>query len=47
MDRLTQMSTQDAEAQAPETSGNPAEYETELRSIFKQIVDTPRVRLVE
>ena len=47
MDRMTQMSTLDAEAEAPRTSGDPAEYETELRAIFKQIVDTPRVRLVE
>ena len=47
MDRIMQMSTVDANAEAPETSGDPAEYETELRAIFKQIVDTPRVRLVE
>jgi hypothetical protein len=47
MDRLTQMSTQEDDAAAPRTSGDPAEYETELRAIFKQIVDTPRVRLVE
>ena len=47
MDRITQMSTQEAEAEAPDTSGDPAEYETELRAIFEQIVDTPRVRLVE
>jgi hypothetical protein len=47
MDRLSQMATKDADAEAPQTSGNPAEYETELRAIFKQIVDSPRVRLVE
>lgn len=47
MNRLTRMSTQDAESQAPQTSGDPSEYENELRSIFKQIVDSPRVRLVE
>ena len=47
MDRIAKMAIQDAEAQAPETSGDPAEYESELRSIFKQIVDSPRVRLVE
>lgn len=47
MDRMTRMSTQEADSEAPRTSGDPAEYETELRAIFKQIVDTPRVRLVE
>jgi Flp pilus assembly protein TadG len=47
MDRVMKMSTNEADAEAPQTSGDPAEYETELRAIFKQIVDTPRVRLVE
>ena len=47
MDRIMKMSTQEANAEAPDTSGNPAEYETELRAIFQQIVDSPRVRLVE
>lgn len=47
MDRIMKMSTQEAEAEAPDTSGDPAEYENELRAIFQQIVDSPRVRLVE
>ncbi len=47
MERIMKMSTQEADAVAPDTSGDPAEYETELRAIFQQIVDSPRVRLVE
>jgi hypothetical protein len=47
MDRLVRMgNTADDDGQAPRTSGDPADYEVELRSIFKQIVDTPDVRLV-
>jgi Flp pilus assembly protein TadG len=28
-------------------TGNPADYETELKSIFQQIISTPKVRLVQ
>jgi len=47
MDKIMQMSTLDDDATAPDTSGDPSEYETELRAIFEQIVDSARVRLVQ
>jgi Mg-chelatase subunit ChlD len=48
MDRMARMGgTANDNGQAPRTSGDPREYENELRKIFKQIVDTPQVRLVQ
>jgi hypothetical protein len=46
MDKVVQMSTTEADSAAPRTSGDPAEYETELREIFEQIIESARVRLV-
>jgi hypothetical protein len=48
MDRMARMgSTADDDGQAPRTSGDPSAYETELTSIFKDIIAAPKVQLVQ
>lgn len=48
LDRMGRMGgTADDNGQSARGSGNPAEYETRLTNIFKQIIDNPRVRLVQ
>jgi hypothetical protein len=48
MDRMArQGNTADDDGQAPRTSGDPSAYETELTSIFKDIIATPKVTLVQ
>jgi hypothetical protein len=48
MDRMArQGNTADDDGQAPRTSGDPSAYEAELTSIFKDIIATPKVTLVQ
>lgn len=48
MDRLGRMGgTADDNGQSARGTGNPAEYEQRLADIFKQIIENPRVRLVQ
>jgi Flp pilus assembly protein TadG len=48
MDRMARMGgTANDNGQSPRGSGDPAQYEQRLADIFKQIIDNPRVRLVQ
>jgi hypothetical protein len=48
MDRIARMgNTADDNGEAPRTSGNPANIESELAQIFTQIITSPAVRLVQ
>jgi hypothetical protein len=48
MDRLARMGgTADDSGEAPRTSGNPAAIESELSTIFTEIITSPAVRLVQ
>ncbi|RMF87490.1 MAG: VWA domain-containing protein [Planctomycetota bacterium] len=48
MDRMARMgATANDDGQSPRGSGNPAEYEQRLTEIFRQIIESPRVRLVQ
>jgi hypothetical protein len=48
MDRMGRMGgTADNSGQSPRGSGNPAEYEQRLTDIFRKIITSPQVRLVE
>ena len=48
MDRLARLGgTADDNGQSPRGTGNPAEYEQRLTDIFKRIITSPRVRLVQ
>lgn len=48
MDRLARLGgTADDNGQSARGSGNPAEYEQRLTEIFKKIITSPRVRLVQ
>lgn len=48
MDRIARTGqTANENNQSPRGSGNPAEYEQRLKTIFQQIIDSPRVRLVQ
>ena len=48
MDRLARLGgTADGGGQSPRGSGNPAEYEQRLSDIFRDIITTPQVRLVQ
>jgi hypothetical protein len=48
MDRMARMgSTADDHGEAPRTTGNPANIESELAQIFTQIITSPAVRLVQ
>jgi len=48
MDRLARMgATANDDGESPRGSGNPAEYEQRLSSIFEEIITNPQVRLVQ
>lgn len=48
MDRMARMgSTASDNGQSPRGSGNPAEYEQKLTDIFRKIITSPQVRLVQ
>jgi hypothetical protein len=48
MDRMSRMGgSADESGQSPRGSGNPAEYEQRLSDIFREIITTPEVRLVQ
>lgn len=48
MDRLGRSGgTANDDGQSPRGTGNPGEYEERLADIFRQIIDSPRVRLVQ
>jgi len=48
MDRLARLGgTADDDGNSPKGSGNPALYEQRLTDIFREIIDSPRVRLVQ
>ena len=48
MDRLARMgATADDNGQSRRGSGNPAEYEQRLTEIFEEIINNPKVRLVQ
>lgn len=48
MDRMARMGGSDNEyGESPRGSGNPAEYEQRLADIFRNIITTPQVRLVQ
>jgi Mg-chelatase subunit ChlD len=48
LDRMGRMgSTADDNGLSPRGTGNPAQYEQRLAEIFQQIIDNPRVRLVQ
>ncbi|VAX42305.1 hypothetical protein MNBD_PLANCTO02-1880, partial [hydrothermal vent metagenome] len=47
LDRFARMSGTDQNGQSPRGSGNPAEYEARLETIFKDILDKPGSRLVK
>jgi len=48
MDRLARMgATANDHGESPRGSGNPAEYERRLTSIFEEIITNPQVRLVQ
>lgn len=48
MDRLGRVGgTADDNGLSPRGTGNPAQYEQRLADIFRQIIDNPRVRLVQ
>jgi hypothetical protein len=48
MDRMARLGgTADPQGQSPRGSGNPAEYEQRLTDIFRKIVTSPQMRLVQ
>jgi len=48
MDRLARMGgTANSSGESPRGSGNPADYEQRLTDIFEEIINNPRVRLVQ
>ncbi len=47
MDRMARMSTTDRDGQGPRGSGNPADYEDRLTEIFRRIITSPKLRLVQ
>jgi hypothetical protein len=48
MDRLSRLGgTADEHGKGPRGSGNPADYEQRLADIFKKIITSPKVRLVQ
>jgi Flp pilus assembly protein TadG len=48
MDRMARLGgTADQHGQSPRSSGNPAEYEQRLTDIFRKIVTSPQMRLVQ
>jgi hypothetical protein len=48
MDRMARMGdTANNKGQSVRGSGNPAEYEQRLTEIFKKIITSPKLRLVQ
>ena len=48
MDRLARIGgTADASGQSPRGSGDPTDYEQRMTDIFEEIIQTPKVRLVQ
>ena len=47
MDRAARMGGTAKDDQSPRGSGNPAEYEERLRTIFQSIISNPKARLVQ
>jgi hypothetical protein len=48
MDRLARMGgTANDDGESPRGSGNPAQYEQRLADIFRQIITSPKSRLVQ
>ena len=47
MDRMARMGTTDKNGQGPRGSGNPADYEARLTEIFRNIISSPKLRLVQ
>jgi hypothetical protein len=48
MDRMARMGdTANDDGQAPRTSGDPSAYEAELTAIFRNIIESPHVHLVQ
>jgi hypothetical protein len=48
MDRMARVgNTADTSGQAPRTSGDPSQYESEMTALLDQIIDNPQVHLVQ
>ena len=48
MDRMARTGgTADGNGHSPRGSGNPAQYEQTLTDIFRKIITSPRIRLVQ
>jgi len=47
MDRMARMGETDKNGQGPRGSGNPAEYEARLVELFRRIITSPKLRLVQ
>jgi hypothetical protein len=48
MDRMARLgNTANSQGESARGSGNPAEYEQRLTDIFKKIITSPKLRLVQ